>query len=74
MSNTLRQIMSNTGHFFIEPFLHAFSLVDIDKEINEYLFILNRLFQFKPNNLFVLIHRYSTLLDLLWPIMSNYSF
>ena len=35
---------------------------------------MNRLFQFKPNNLFILIRWYSTLFNLLWQIMSNYLF
>ena len=35
---------------------------------------MNRLFRSKPNNLFVLIRRYSTLFDLSWQIMLNYSF
>ena len=35
---------------------------------------MNPLFQSKSSNLFVLIRRYSTLFDLLWWIMLNYSF
>ena len=60
-------ILSNNGHFFsfwvifelFYVFLHYSTLANKKKQ----LFVLNRLFQSNPNDLFVLICWYSTLFD-----------
>ena len=63
------------GHFrsFLSHFYKFFAHFDKNKYKNEKLFVWNGIFQSKLNNWVVLIHQYSTLINFLVRIVSNYS-